>query len=378
MHDPSDKQVPYYQQVAMVLRTRIVSSDGPEPIHLPTEEELCSVHSVSRVTIRKALKILQDEGLIQRTPRRGTVTLPQGIRAWKHRHQDLPIYVVTSWERCALSTDVPVTFHGQIYQGICRRCEEEGYWISTQQLPGRAYDGKRQVTPPDRQSALGVIVIGVISETLLQEYTDAGYPVVCADYYTPNICASTVVLDCFTEGQLAAQYLIESGHTDLFYIGNLWSLRHRPQKEPDAELMLAGIQRALAYAGRPPLCPERISFCRTLTDTIDSAAEWFLRMRPRPTAGIIFQREAHEYFASALAARGLQVPRDVSLISKALKGKQGDLTCLLADAQVLGEAAVDVLLHRALGRISYAERSLVPTQPVCGPFRVSPPAGRHP
>jgi DNA-binding LacI/PurR family transcriptional regulator len=362
MHEPTDRSAPYYQQVATVLRTRIVSSNSTQSVRLPTEEELCRVHGVSRITVRRAMKILQEEGLVQRTPRRGTVTLPKGVSLWKRRRQNLPIYVVTTWERLPLSTDVPVTFYGQLYQGICQRCEREGYWISTRQLQGPSIEAKRQAGPPNRKSALGVIIIGAISEPLLRRYTNAGYPVVCVDYWSPNTRANTVALDCFTEGQTAVEFLLKKGHADFFYLGNILTVRQQQQREPDAELLLAGIQRAMVLAGLPPLPPDRIAFCRTLAETVEPMVDWFLHMRPRPTAGIIFQHRMLELFVQGLAARGLRPPNDVSLLSKALKGTQGALTCLLADARVMGEAAVDILLRHALGRASYTERIMLPTQ----------------
>ncbi len=51
-----------YQQIADVLRER-VSSGAPGQV-LPSESELSSEFDVSRVTIRRALEILRDEGLV--------------------------------------------------------------------------------------------------------------------------------------------------------------------------------------------------------------------------------------------------------------------------------------------------------------------------
>jgi GntR family transcriptional regulator len=62
-----------YQQVASELRRAIYSGVLGPGAQLPTEAQLMEDHGVSRNTVRLALGELVNEGLITRTPRRGTV-----------------------------------------------------------------------------------------------------------------------------------------------------------------------------------------------------------------------------------------------------------------------------------------------------------------
>ncbi|GLK14424.1 GntR family transcriptional regulator [Streptosporangium carneum] len=62
-----------YQLVASELRRTIYSGALRPGDQLPTEVELMTTHQVSRNTVRLALGELVNEGLITRTPRRGTV-----------------------------------------------------------------------------------------------------------------------------------------------------------------------------------------------------------------------------------------------------------------------------------------------------------------
>ena|SRR5437868_12787230 len=62
-----------YQQVASELRRAIYSGDLGPGDQLPTEADLMLSHAVSRNTVRLALGELVNEGLVSRTPRRGTV-----------------------------------------------------------------------------------------------------------------------------------------------------------------------------------------------------------------------------------------------------------------------------------------------------------------
>lgn len=63
---------PLYRQLAAELRARIYDGTYPRGSQLPAESELIAAHSVSRVTVRLALGLLREEGLIEPTPGRGT------------------------------------------------------------------------------------------------------------------------------------------------------------------------------------------------------------------------------------------------------------------------------------------------------------------
>lgn len=55
---------PAYQAVADSLRLKILSGDLKSGDRLPTESELCELHSVSRSTVREALRALATERLL--------------------------------------------------------------------------------------------------------------------------------------------------------------------------------------------------------------------------------------------------------------------------------------------------------------------------
>jgi DNA-binding FadR family transcriptional regulator len=57
--------------LAEALRARIRSGDWPEGTALPTERDLATQTSLSRTTVREALRILELDGLIQVRPGRG-------------------------------------------------------------------------------------------------------------------------------------------------------------------------------------------------------------------------------------------------------------------------------------------------------------------
>lgn len=66
-----------YLQVARTLRKEIVDGVYPVGSHLPTEHQLCERFSVSRYTVREALRRLRDDNLVSSRPRAGTLVVPR-------------------------------------------------------------------------------------------------------------------------------------------------------------------------------------------------------------------------------------------------------------------------------------------------------------
>jgi DNA-binding GntR family transcriptional regulator len=72
MNPGGDSGAPLYLQLASALRQEIVSGTHPVGSLLPTEEGLCERFAVSRHTVREALRLLREDGLV--TSRRGAGT----------------------------------------------------------------------------------------------------------------------------------------------------------------------------------------------------------------------------------------------------------------------------------------------------------------
>ncbi len=68
----SDSYSPLYKQLMQKLRNDIASGVYPVHSRIPSEQELCEIYGVSRVTVRKALLELTQEGLLKRHQGKGT------------------------------------------------------------------------------------------------------------------------------------------------------------------------------------------------------------------------------------------------------------------------------------------------------------------
>ncbi len=71
---------PRYRQIADELLTQLRAGIHPIGAMLPTETELCALYSASRHTIREALRLVEDAGLVSRRQGSGTSVIAHETR----------------------------------------------------------------------------------------------------------------------------------------------------------------------------------------------------------------------------------------------------------------------------------------------------------
>ncbi|URM91913.1 GntR family transcriptional regulator [Streptomyces sp. MRC013] len=80
-----NRKLPLWYQVSQSLRASILGRSPDAPLRLPTEEQLAAHYGVSVLTMRQALRELEQEGLISRHRRRGTFIEPGARRSAPRR-----------------------------------------------------------------------------------------------------------------------------------------------------------------------------------------------------------------------------------------------------------------------------------------------------
>jgi GntR family transcriptional regulator len=78
-----DEKLPIslYYQLKNIFISYIKSGDWPTNFKIPTERQLCETFNVSRITVRQALKELEDEGYMYRKQGKGTfITTPKFVQ----------------------------------------------------------------------------------------------------------------------------------------------------------------------------------------------------------------------------------------------------------------------------------------------------------
>jgi len=135
---------------------------------------------------------------------------------------------------------------------------------------------------------------------------DYGVPLVILDRVAPGTQAPCVLADNFRGGFLAAQHLLELGHTRIGCIARPLALHHSQER-------IRGFQAALRQAGLPPDDAPIVKGGYRLEDG-RAAAFQLLELSPPPSAIFAYNdlmaigalRAAHE--------RGWHVPRELSIV----------------------------------------------------------------
>lgn len=76
-----DNPVPYYAQLAAILRGKIENGDWRPHDRLPSEAELEHTYGVSRTVVRQALSLLDTEGFLHRRKGKGTFVAERKLTA---------------------------------------------------------------------------------------------------------------------------------------------------------------------------------------------------------------------------------------------------------------------------------------------------------
>ncbi len=79
--NPDKENIPQYRKLYELLRKHIVDGIYKEGDLLPSENELCQLHNLTRPTVRRALAQLMHEGFIKKHQGKGSIvsSLPKGI-----------------------------------------------------------------------------------------------------------------------------------------------------------------------------------------------------------------------------------------------------------------------------------------------------------
>lgn len=126
---PVDTKQPLYMQLAVELKTEIVNGVYPVGSLIPTEDELCKRFSVSRHTVREAIRVLRDDGLVSSRRGAGTIVVPL-------RNRDSDIHqVMTINDLLTFGTDTHFAIESikmvEIDKKLAKRTglEQGGEWL---------------------------------------------------------------------------------------------------------------------------------------------------------------------------------------------------------------------------------------------------------
>ena len=291
----STAATPPFARLANALRRRLLEESPAPGALLGTETEIAREGGVSRMTARRAVQQLVDEGLVERRAGRGVFVRGDGPTPRTVRF---------------LAGNLLWAPAVRVAQTVQEDAPDAGLDVSVFDARGNLSALLDELRALPQSGAAGAIVMSQHDPAFnraLAALVAADYPFVVVDQALADLPAPSVASDNRAGGRLAAEALLAAGHRRLAFLGDL-----------AADTTAARAQGA-ADACAAALVPPPVVFDipgQRFADwepAIRARVAEILRTRPRPTALVCSCDAVALHAIRALADAGFSVPRDMSV-----------------------------------------------------------------
>jgi GntR family transcriptional regulator, arabinose operon transcriptional repressor len=286
-------------EVADSIRQIVATGQVEAGCYLPPERELVKRFGVSRVTVRRALGKLVDEGLLETVPHQGyrpvmlrneagqpgsvayVLAVAGPEQTWDFTHEQ----IVTAFNRKLMAEGrqaLAVGAKGRPAAGVFQELKEQGIW-------------------------------GLVLDSSIPEYIDAAIksklPCVMVDAFTDRGDMDIVLQDNFGGARRATEYLLGQGHQRIAWVGPSRGLSHYRER-------FAGARAALNDIGRDFVPELMIQAPANEADegTLGRLRK-LLRGKQRPSGLVCMWRQWAVAAAGAIREAGLEVGKDVEIVA---------------------------------------------------------------
>lgn len=314
-----------YKQIYEDIAGEIYAGKRIPGDKIPTEQELAVQYGVSRITSKRALNILAEQGLVVRRRGLGTFVAPRAASpesSTRAQAQLSPLEERSPRRLGVIMEDVGESYSQGLLYAIDKQATEAGFQIrlalsyGDQQLERTRL---REVLSDNVEGLLIMPAHGSYYDTDLLRLVLAHFPVVLIDRPLTGIPAPSVYSDNEGSTRALAELLIRKGHRYIGYaspeISETISLEDR----------YSGYVQALRANGMvdiPPFNVSKIirfvpSISRLCADPVDPPEQLalmaWLRENPQITAVIGAEYGVAHLLRRAAVAIGRRVPEDLAI-----------------------------------------------------------------
>ncbi len=294
-----------YRSLAIQVAERIATEIRQQTWvdQLPGERMLAETLNVSRKTIRKAVSILQHEGMIQTEPGCGhQIVKDKGPRTSKTRELSIGLLVPESVEYMRPFSSM------WIYE-LRALLNEQGLRLTT--FPShRFFTGQpeKALTQLITQNPQNCWILAYSNERIQQWFHDQGLDCVVAGSGHPGLELPNVDLDYFALCRHASGAMLRNGHRRLAF---LTKQSERPGDLESEAGFDSGASQS-SYAG----VSSNIFRHDGTVEGVNRMLNRMFKIDCSPTAILVANPSYYLTTTTFLAQKGLRVPNDVSLISR--------------------------------------------------------------
>lgn len=350
---------PLYLQIAHSLRDRITAGSLRPLDRLPPEVDLARELDVSRGTVRQALDILVQEGMLTRTQGKGTF-----VSERPGRQASGIIGVVVPYLRDTLISE--------ILRGAEQALHDAGYSMILSHSDSDLAREQQQIQRVVTNNPEGLILFPMAATheyDMLAGILPPELPVVVIDRRLPGLRSDVVMSDNIGGGRIAVRHLLELGHRRIACI----TTPDRPSSVVDR---ITGYEQAMQEAGLFPLAAVPLAGSGRPATGRSSSAPTYSAEELAPVDSLLGQGEpptalfcVNDFVALGvlhhLRSKGVRVPEETAVVGFddiAMSGYPSiELTTVAQAKTTIGATAAARLIERIGGDRSPVEDVIVDT-----------------
>ena len=343
-------------ELADIVRRSITRGEVSEGGFLSSEREFAAVHGVNKKTVRRALKALENEGLVEAVDRHG-YRVAVGV---DDRDRGCPIAYIPAEQSDVSKWSLPASLLVPALQEAANR-----RGLSLLAVGARDRTSKAILAEIRRMRVSGIVIDSDEPE-LLQEVRDSGITTVMVDQWVEDGFCDSVMQNAQMGGMQAVRYLVGQGCRRIAWLGSSEPSIHRVDR-------YSGFVSGMIAAGLP-IRPEDILGCEA--DEAVSVARQLLSRKDRPDGIVTSWQHATKAVVDAARVLSLKPGKDLHAVGWCPEEAFSTFyrnqfaggpvpPAVTWSAQVMAEVAMARLAERRKNPQYPPMRLLIPTKLMC-------------
>lgn len=346
-----ESKVSLYKQVYENLRKQIADGKYKSGELLPSERELGEMFDVDRITVRSALEILVENGLVEKQA--GVGTRVKELPLTQEQNTDSQNIIFILPKNINKADRIMEPFNSNLFYKIEKEIRKHGYSLIYTTIGDE--DNLSDVL--NGNNIRGIMFVSKIKERFYNEARRADIPTVLVNNYCEH-CTS-VMIDNEDGAYSAVKYLIEKGHKKIGVISGI------PDYVTSRE-RYAGYKKALIEAGIEVEEQIKINGDWTFSGGYEAMSEILESETELPTAIFAFNDNTAFGAIKAIKEFEAQVPEEISIIGfdniEQCEYMHPPLTSVNVDVKLIGKAASQHLLQSIQSRENLSMKIEIPTK----------------
>ncbi len=300
-----EEPVAKYKEICQWVKKHLENGELKPGDRIESEHKLCSRFGVSRQTVRHAIAVLEEEGIVRR--HRGSGTYINDMeKAPPKKERTMQIAVMTTFVQEYIFSSIIRELEAQFSEAeyslqisVTNNSVEKERLILKNILNKNTVDGLIAETT---RSGLPNPNLGIY-----QNIMERGIPVLFINSYYPHLNAPHVSLNDKLAGKLVTEYLLQQGHRNIAAIFKC--------DDGQGHQRYAGYLEALMEANAKINDRCVVWVDTELMSAIDKGAPWLFGRIEGCTACVCYNDEVASKLLSLCKASHIRVPEDLSVIS---------------------------------------------------------------